>query len=527
MKESESTPSESGDSSLSNASRRKRTSSKERNEIRREQNRVAQKAYRERKKKRLQELERLANSTAVILELGSRNNSSNENTSDTSTTQASSINPSSITRGSVGPDASFLSPGVPTASQRRVDLNQSSLVYSTTATLEEALQPNALFDGNHAGIGSLTGIIPSPTSFEEFLGESSAVDIDEITSNSLTDRISRVLSGDDNDAGNEYPEFSRTDAFTSSPNDESGLGSQPRDEILQTTVDDQHTPPETTSQRVISIYRPSGLPYEILPSIIRAYFFQLPASLRERLQKMAKSKQFDFIDIICAEITNLTLGLLDSSHTSPDSSMMESSSPHSSLSLHPHSPALAKLSGLNPYINNLAISRISYFASIFVNASGLGFDFGKFLDENCTSPIYDPDFTNASEAEFQALLETKYRTVAKDLRPVMAQVMKKHHPYLDVLPFPMFRQRAITAATTDPPLLDEDDLCIDLMINDGLVCWGSPGGRASMDMGAPWDMRSWEAKPWFLKKWWWLVGDQDDVMWSGTRWWQMIRRMNG
>ena len=94
----------------------------------------------------------------------------------------------------------------------------------------------------------------------------------------------------------------------------------------------------------------------------------------------------------------------------------------------------------------------------------------------------------------------------------------------DVIPFASFRERAITAASTDPPLLDEDDLCVDLMLKEGLVCWGSAGGGPrGMDAAAPWDTRSWEAKPWFLRKWWWLVGGNDDEMWENTRWWHMMR----
>ncbi|KAM6516357.1 hypothetical protein FALCPG4_014541 [Fusarium falciforme] len=43
------------------------------------------------------------------------------------------------------------------------------------------------------------------------------------------------------------------------------------------------------------------------------------------------------------------------------------------------------------------------------------------------------------------------------------------------------------------------------MSNDGLVCWGLIS-ESGMDRGTPWDRRSWEAKGWFLRKWWWLVG---------------------
>lgn len=303
----------------------------------------------------------------------------------------------------------------------------------------------------------------------------------------------------------------------------------PRDATLEMAPGDEIAEPRPVSPGVILIYRPSGPLNKIAPANIRRYFRELPGPLRQRLETMARDQQFDFVDIICAGIANLTRGSWASSHI-PQGRFGTNSTSHLSdpTSLQKHnSSALSRAAGFNPYANNLRIGRISYFASIFMNASGLGFDFWHYLDEDSTSPLYEPNQIEASESELQALLATKYAGVPKDLKPVGAQITKKHHPYLDVLPFPMFRQRAIAAATTDPPLLDEDDLCIDLMLNDGLVCWGSPGGHTSMDMGTPWDMRSWEAKPWFLKKWWWLVGDKDDVMWSGARWWHMMRRVNG
>ena len=79
---------------------------------------------------------------------------------------------------------------------------------------------------------------------------------------------------------------------------------------------------------------------------------------------------------------------------------------------------------------------------------------------------------------------------------------------------------------SDPPLFDEEEMCDD-MCQNALVCWGGQGssGRGSGGMGAgvPWDSRSWEPQPWFLKKYWFLVGDWDDEMWTAARWWHAMR----
>ncbi|OCL13810.1 hypothetical protein AOQ84DRAFT_282391, partial [Glonium stellatum] len=97
-----------------------------------------------------------------------------------------------------------------------------------------------------------------------------------------------------------------------------------------------------------------------------------------------------------------------------------------------------------------------------------------------------------------------------------------HHPYIDILPFPNFRDRVLAATSTDPPLIDEDELCLDFS-NDGMVCWGSTSGNLGMQAGVSWDMRSWEPAIWFLRKYWFLIDGQEDDMWKSARWWHMMR----
>jgi len=96
------------------------------------------------------------------------------------------------------------------------------------------------------------------------------------------------------------------------------------------------------------------------------------------------------------------------------------------------------------------------------------------------------------------------------------------HTTQDILPFPLFRAKALAALSCTPPLLDEDALCIDFT-NDGLVCWGSRGTSAGMNAGAPWDARSWEPQGWFLQKYWFLVGGVEDEMWRCAKRWREIR----
>lgn len=74
----------------------------------------------------------------------------------------------------------------------------------------------------------------------------------------------------------------------------------------------------------------------------------------------------------------------------------------------------------------------------------------------------------------------------------------------------------------DPPLFDEEELCDDFS-KGALVCWGSQQNSLGMEAGVPWDVRSWEPQVWFLRKYWFLVGDWDDEMWKSARWWHDMR----
>ena len=257
--------------------------------------------------------------------------------------------------------------------------------------------------------------------------------------------------------------------------------------------------------QLIFVYRPSGKIYAVRPERIRRYISSLTPNLRHQLLESAKTGEFRFIDQIVADLETHE-GSPPSTSTSPN---------HSSTIFRRNGFLLSTpemVESLSPYTNTLRIARLSYFSALFANFSALGFDFSLFLDENSISP-YCTDNLSLPEG---------FKDTPVNLRPLSCQLSVPHHPYLDTLPFPTFRQRALAALSADPPLLNEDELCVDLMLKDGLVCWGSIGG-GGMDRGSPWESRSWEAKGWFLRKWWWLVGGEDEEMWSVSRWWASQR----
>ncbi|KAL2811414.1 hypothetical protein BJX63DRAFT_276325 [Aspergillus granulosus] len=113
----------------------------------------------------------------------------------------------------------------------------------------------------------------------------------------------------------------------------------------------------------------------------------------------------------------------------------------------------------------------------------------------------------------------KIATLKPDLQPVPEQMTVAHHPYLDLIPFPSFRTRALLALARGDRTFDETDLCFDLM-HGGMRCNGSV--KASLHgrgEGTAWDARSWEVTPWFFRKWSALVGDENGSIYQNSVWW--------
>ncbi|KAK4081770.1 uncharacterized protein Triagg1_2511 [Trichoderma aggressivum f. europaeum] len=263
----------------------------------------------------------------------------------------------------------------------------------------------------------------------------------------------------------------------------------------------------------IHIHRPSGKALIRNPQLIRKWFQTLPQSTRRLLAQLAKDGDFSFVDVISS------LLLAETNSNNIEDQILQGSDPDKTEArLSEMRFAISPATSYSPYRNALRIARFSYFAALFTNFSSLGFDFGLFLDEHSLSPFC----ANSPAEDANTSTATQDENIPFSLRPISSQYTISHHPYIDALPFPTFRRRALAALAADPPLLDEDDLCLDLMLHDGLVCWGS-AGQNGMDYGTPWDSHSWEAKEWFLRKWKWLVGGQDGELWHSSRWWAAQR----
>ncbi|VUC31167.1 unnamed protein product [Clonostachys rosea] len=190
---------------------------------------------------------------------------------------------------------------------------------------------------------------------------------------------------------------------------------------------------------------------------------------------------------------------------------------------------LARHSSLpDPRVNLIRVVQSNFYQAILANSEAIGLFNCEVLENDGLSP-FNIDHENGYPQD--QLEDARNRFAARvppGLAPCDSQLKHAHHPYLDVIPFREFRERAVAALACDPPLFCEDMMCKD-MDAEGLVCWGgSPAdqeGRArrGMEMEVPWDPRSWEPKQWFLQKYWFLVGGEDGEMHTSARLWAQRR----
>ncbi|KAL6832039.1 hypothetical protein V8C40DRAFT_237709 [Trichoderma camerunense] len=168
-------------------------------------------------------------------------------------------------------------------------------------------------------------------------------------------------------------------------------------------------------------------------------------------------------------------------------------------------------------INHIRLRDMTFLAATLAIAASIGVTSEDYLNDR-PSPFYL--FSTATSVQTAA--HYFEQTVKPHLRPSLTQLSQPHASYLDLIIFPHFRERAVTFATNDPCMLDQEELFND-MISGGLTCWGNAdNGVGTRGNGVPWDMRSWEAKPWFTRKWWFLL-KEDNEMQDASNWWRQMR----
>ncbi len=183
----------------------------------------------------------------------------------------------------------------------------------------------------------------------------------------------------------------------------------------------------------------------------------------------------------------------------------------------------------DPYISNsMRIERVCIAAALYTLMKYVGIGEENFCADDSPSPFYRPSPEFADDAARDrtiGMVQQMFKSLKPDLRPCAEQIAVEHHPYIDILPFPTLRRNLIMHQKE----IDEDEFLNDTLT--GLVCWGGAGtvkrdpdnvtGHAAT--GTPWDMRSWEAKVWFLKKYWRLLGEEEGELVRQSEWWRSVR----
>ena len=180
----------------------------------------------------------------------------------------------------------------------------------------------------------------------------------------------------------------------------------------------------------------------------------------------------------------------------------------------------------DPYANNIRIERVCIAAALYTLRMYVGITEEMICADTSLSPFFWPIAESADEM-FKAIctVQRTFKALKPDLRPNSEQITVKHHPYIDILPFPTLRKNLIIHQEE----IDEDEFFQDLLT--GIVCWGGAGiGRKDREdstgyasTGTPWDVRSWEARVWFLQKYWTLLGGEDGELVRQSEWWRSIR----
>ena len=197
----------------------------------------------------------------------------------------------------------------------------------------------------------------------------------------------------------------------------------------------------------------------------------------------------------------------------------------SQLSNPPQWPSLENYQVPKPALSgdSIILSPMSYLWAQLINAQHLRYTTEDLMRYEAESKFYIEGSDGSGSATLANELEVQKTLFSRDMQPTILQRTVRHHPYIDLVPWPSLRDGLIKASLADPPIIDEDDFCFD-MVHGGLRCWGNMlGSMHGRGEGVPWDARSWEALPWWLEKWKSILGGEDSEIYRISAWWRAIR----
>ncbi|KAI1150701.1 hypothetical protein F4825DRAFT_425573 [Nemania diffusa] len=157
-----------------------------------------------------------------------------------------------------------------------------------------------------------------------------------------------------------------------------------------------------------------------------------------------------------------------------------------------------------------AIIRINVLNAIARNALLIGFPIDSLCRDEFVSPFHQPG-PHPLGRPIPAPL------CPDSLQPTDAQRVISHHPWIDLFPFPRFRDNVLLALQDG--LFDDDELCSDLLCAES----AGPGDKPALLIWTDaWDPTGWEVSEAFLAKWGMLVKACPEMLQS-TNYWRMKR----
>jgi hypothetical protein len=156
------------------------------------------------------------------------------------------------------------------------------------------------------------------------------------------------------------------------------------------------------------------------------------------------------------------------------------------------------------------VIQLNVLNAIAENANLIGFPKENLCRDDYTSP-----FHHIGPHPSQAPMPL--HSCPANLQPTYLQRTITHHPWIDLFPYPNFRDNILHGI--DAGLFEEDDLCYDILGGDGAKLGERP---ALLVWTKAWDPRGWELSTAFLRKWGMLVEGCPDLL-EATNYWRNKR----
>jgi hypothetical protein len=113
----------------------------------------------------------------------------------------------------------------------------------------------------------------------------------------------------------------------------------------------------------------------------------------------------------------------------------------------------------NIRMNTIQLTTTSFIVACIANAAVLGLSPAELMNKKSQSPFYQAQI---SHEVGQTACTGQFIHLKPYLRPSTTQLVYPHHSYLNILPFPTFRNRTIQLLRAEPRLFDPEELYRDL-----------------------------------------------------------------